>query len=423
MAAGPFPTVRLIVNADDLGYSAERDEGILACFRCGVVTSASLLVNGASAGSALRLADAVGLPVGLHLNLTEGTPVSPAHTVASLLAPGPPQLPGGIEAPGVGTLASTGKMRGKMGLRAAVAAGQVSMDEVGVEARAQLCRFTELHPRHAMPSHVDGHQHVQVLPGVAHAVAAAMAEARVHATRVPSFGADAAFDIAPASRAAFYREISEQCVAARAVYASFGVCAPAAFVGYSTMGADCTLERAGRVLGDAVRALVDAAAVGADAGDAYAHTVEWMVHPGNQTQPRPRAAAGPPSGVGSAGLPMGTDECGHTEKPSTGDAGCGEGPDDFSMSADREQEMSLLCSPDIALFLRGACPPSQGRAAEAMEASSPSRRSEAQAGDADGTTPAPSAAAEDATAGQACARSSGGVVNGARIRLVSYLTE
>ena len=76
----PFP--RVILHADDLGYSFERDSGILAS----PVTRASLLVNGGSAKSGLERALARGLEVVLHLNLTEGAPISP-H-VPTLLSPG-----------------------------------------------------------------------------------------------------------------------------------------------------------------------------------------------------------------------------------------------------------------------------------------------------------------------------------------------
>ena len=40
----------LVVTADDLGYSEERDRGIVRAYREGIVTGASLLVNAAGAG-------------------------------------------------------------------------------------------------------------------------------------------------------------------------------------------------------------------------------------------------------------------------------------------------------------------------------------------------------------------------------------
>jgi predicted glycoside hydrolase/deacetylase ChbG (UPF0249 family) len=79
----------LIINADDFGYSTERDRGIIDSFVNGVLTSATLLVNGSTARSAVALAKNHGLPLGLHLNLTEGFPVSNANEIGSLLGADP----------------------------------------------------------------------------------------------------------------------------------------------------------------------------------------------------------------------------------------------------------------------------------------------------------------------------------------------
>lgn len=66
----------LIVTADDFGYDARRDEGIVECFTKGIVTRASLLVNGSSAKTtAVQLAKDNNIPLGIHLNLTEGEPI------------------------------------------------------------------------------------------------------------------------------------------------------------------------------------------------------------------------------------------------------------------------------------------------------------------------------------------------------------
>lgn len=58
---------RLIVNADDLGYTAEINRGILEAHERGIVTSASLMVDrpGAADGAALARATP-SLSVGLH---------------------------------------------------------------------------------------------------------------------------------------------------------------------------------------------------------------------------------------------------------------------------------------------------------------------------------------------------------------------
>uniref|UniRef100_A0A8D2HRL9 Carbohydrate deacetylase n=1 Tax=Urocitellus parryii TaxID=9999 RepID=A0A8D2HRL9_UROPR len=139
------PRVRLVVTADDFGYCPRRDEGIVEAFLAGTVTSVSLLVNGAAAESAAELARRHSIPTGLHANLSEGRPVGPARLGASSL------------------LSREGFFLGKMGFREAVAAGDVALPQVREELEAQLSRFRELLGRD--PTHVDGHQHVHVLPG------------------------------------------------------------------------------------------------------------------------------------------------------------------------------------------------------------------------------------------------------------------
>jgi predicted glycoside hydrolase/deacetylase ChbG (UPF0249 family) len=278
----------LTITCDDLGYSDARDAAILRCHAAGGATRASLLVTGASAARALAAAAAAGLPVGLHVNLTEGAPAAPRAAVASLLG-------------------ADGLLRGKHGLRAALAAGAVAPAHIAAEVAAQFARFAALSPRGAPPAHADGHQHVHVLPGVAAAFAAAAAAAGVRDTRLPAplpGGADG--EGVDAARAAFYAGVGADAAAAAPVFAAAGLRAADAFVGFSLGGAQLTPAR----LGAALRA---AAAGGA-------RSVELMVHPG-----RTSAA----------------------EAVAPGAAGCGAGADEFSLSADRDAETAALCAPAL----------------------------------------------------------------------------
>jgi predicted glycoside hydrolase/deacetylase ChbG (UPF0249 family) len=62
---------RLIVTADDFGLTEGVNRAIIRAHREGVVTSASLMVNGGAVASAIALArDNPTLDIGLHLNLT-----------------------------------------------------------------------------------------------------------------------------------------------------------------------------------------------------------------------------------------------------------------------------------------------------------------------------------------------------------------
>jgi predicted glycoside hydrolase/deacetylase ChbG (UPF0249 family) len=276
---------RLHVVADDLGYSSSRDAGILRCFHAGGVTSASLLVNGASAREAVALAKAANLPIGLHLNLTEGVPISCVASISSL-----------VDARG-------GRFLGKMGLRAAIAAGAVAAAEVDLEIRAQFAFFTEL-TGGAAPAHVDGHQHVHVIELIAPLFAAAVRDAGVSRTRVPILLPSDAVDAADA-RAHFYSQVSADAATAAPIFRHAGLSFAGRFVGFSIGGAKLVDARAVRVIDDALR----------DNDD----DVEVMVHPGRTAE-------------GEA-------------------AGCGDGPDDFALSGDRAAEEEALTGP-LAAWMR-----------------------------------------------------------------------
>src|SRR3981189_1031470 len=76
----------LIVNADDLGWTDGVNRGIVEAFHHGIVTSASLLANGAAfAGGVEAARSAPALGIGAHLNLSDGPPVADRETVTSLL--------------------------------------------------------------------------------------------------------------------------------------------------------------------------------------------------------------------------------------------------------------------------------------------------------------------------------------------------
>jgi predicted glycoside hydrolase/deacetylase ChbG (UPF0249 family) len=79
--------MKIIINADDLGLCVGQNEGIKEAHTNGVVTSATLLVNGMGFDHALQMIRALPtLDVGVHLTLTLGTPVLPKDQVQSLVA-------------------------------------------------------------------------------------------------------------------------------------------------------------------------------------------------------------------------------------------------------------------------------------------------------------------------------------------------
>lgn len=158
-------TRRLIINADDFGFSDGVSRGIMEAHIAGGVTSASMMVNTPGFDAAARLAARTpSLDLGLHLNLTVGPPVAPADRVSSLLD---------LER---GEFVSLGVL-----VRRALG-GQLRPEHVAAECAAQLDR---LRSAGITPSHIDSHRHVHALPGVLTAVASAAIEAGVRIVRAP----------------------------------------------------------------------------------------------------------------------------------------------------------------------------------------------------------------------------------------------
>jgi len=136
----------LIVNADDLGWTAGVNRGIAEAHRHGIVTSTSLLANGCAFEDAVRSARAMpGLGVGVHLNLSDGAPIAPAEQVKSLLN-------------------EDGKFAGgPESLLMRLTTKSLKPKQVEKEWDAQIEKVRGAGVR---PTHLDGHKHVQMLPGL-----------------------------------------------------------------------------------------------------------------------------------------------------------------------------------------------------------------------------------------------------------------
>jgi chitin disaccharide deacetylase len=136
----------LIVNADDLGWTEGVNRGIAEAHRNGIVTSASLLANGAAFASGVEIARTTpALGVGVHLNLSDGQPVADRELVTTLLN-------------------DRGDFEGRPeSLLVKLARRSVLLEEVEREWDAQIQKVRDVGIE---PTHLDGHRHVQMLPGL-----------------------------------------------------------------------------------------------------------------------------------------------------------------------------------------------------------------------------------------------------------------
>ncbi|HKM65564.1 MAG TPA: ChbG/HpnK family deacetylase [Candidatus Acidoferrum sp.] len=136
----------LIVNADDLGWTEGVNRGIAEAHRRGLVTSTSLLANGRAFEAGVAVSrENPDLGVGVHLNLSNGAPTAAAVEVSGLLNKAG-ELEGGPE-----------------NLLLRLAGRNLPLEEVEREWDAQIAKIRSAG---ISPTHLDGHKHVHMLPGL-----------------------------------------------------------------------------------------------------------------------------------------------------------------------------------------------------------------------------------------------------------------
>lgn len=137
---------KLIVHADDLGLSEKVNEGIVRAHLEGIVTSSSLMANGAAFEHAVRLIRSTPtLDVGVHLTLTGEAPVSKPADIPSLLNQD------GHFNDHANAFVKRYLLR------------KISLEAIRKELDAQIRKAMD----HGVAiSHLDGHQHIHMLPGI-----------------------------------------------------------------------------------------------------------------------------------------------------------------------------------------------------------------------------------------------------------------
>jgi chitin disaccharide deacetylase len=134
----------LIVNADDYGYFRCVSRGILACARQGVVTATGVFANAPDlAEQAAWLRGCEELDTGVHLNLTDGAPLS-GDMKRKLTR-------------------WSGRFPRKFSLAACVLSRFITPGDVRAEWKAQIERCLALNLR---PSFLNSHEHIHMLPSL-----------------------------------------------------------------------------------------------------------------------------------------------------------------------------------------------------------------------------------------------------------------
>lgn len=155
----------VIINADDFGLTPGVNRGVLSGFREGVLSSTTMLVNLRFFDDAVTLARRnPDLPVGIHLSLLWGRPVTDPRQVPTLVD-GDGNFP-----------RSLGVLMRRYGL------GRISSAEVQTEFGNQVRRFLATG---LTPTHVDTHKHVHSLPGIMRALITVAKEFGIRKVRLP----------------------------------------------------------------------------------------------------------------------------------------------------------------------------------------------------------------------------------------------
>jgi hopanoid biosynthesis associated protein HpnK len=157
---------RLIVNADDFGLTSGVNRAILKAHQSGVVTSATLMANAAAFAQAIELAQsAPELGLGCHVVLVDGTPVSNAFRVSSLLNNGSVEFHGSLA--GFAVLALRKRL---------------DSEQIEHEVTAQI---RKIQSAGVTVSHLDTHKHTHMFPSVLKPILRAAQKCGIPAIRNP----------------------------------------------------------------------------------------------------------------------------------------------------------------------------------------------------------------------------------------------
>lgn len=152
----------LIVNADDFGLAECVNTGIREAHEAGVVTSASLLATGEAFDHAVAIACTHrSLGIGVHLDFVEGRPLTSARTLID---------------------AHTVRFHTLPHLAWRTLLGRIDPVDVRNEALAQIDRVRQTG---LQITHVDGHRHAHLLPGIWSPVIDAARQRGIGVVRIP----------------------------------------------------------------------------------------------------------------------------------------------------------------------------------------------------------------------------------------------
>ena len=156
----------LIINADDLGSDIARNEGIFKALDAGIVTSTSILANGPAFDDVIKRISSTpcrAVSFGLHLNISQGTPISSGLKMI---------------------VDKNNHFPGKTGTLSLLFShvSELFIEEIEREITSQI---EKLLIAGVAITHIDSHHHIHIFPAVAPVVMKAARKYGIYRMRVP----------------------------------------------------------------------------------------------------------------------------------------------------------------------------------------------------------------------------------------------
>lgn len=162
---------RLIVNADDFGYTLGVNRAIMESHACGIVTSTTLMANGSAFHDAIfkakQLPQLPHLSIGCHIVLIDGNPILNSASLSSITS---------------GNSASPRFRDGLKSFAFRAFSGRLDPEEIEAEATAQI---RKIQAEGISVSHLDSHKHTHLFPAVLRPILRAARACGVRALRNP----------------------------------------------------------------------------------------------------------------------------------------------------------------------------------------------------------------------------------------------
>jgi len=250
-------SLKFIINADDMGLCEERDSAIFELYSKGFISSASILVNGFNFRKSIEIARQINMPLGLHLNLTEGFPINITQknslvkklSVDSFLNydfRNNEEKIYEITKKNNSLIETYEEFLGKFIFREKLKNKEINFIDIKNEIISQIERFIKYYK--SPPIHMDGHQHIHIIPEIAEIISEIMSNYfGIYHIRIPEENEDLfenlIYEVAyNDNKRNFHKKIINDCKVSRRIYAKNNILSTENFLGMTVMGKNFTEE-------------------------------------------------------------------------------------------------------------------------------------------------------------------------------------